>query len=79
MIFFVKVIGKVKGVLQEKTYCKKIQGAKDFSAIQLTTASGVCSVLEMYLTDQISGNGFVSQESISWNDFLKTSYGKVYL
>jgi len=36
-------------------------------------------VLEMYLTDQISGNGFVSQESISWNDFLKTSYGKVYL
>ena len=49
VIFFVKVIGKIKGVLQEQTYCKKIQGQDNFSAIQLTTASGVCSVLEMYL------------------------------
>ncbi len=67
------------GFFKSRLTAKKIQGKGDFSAIQLTTASGVCSVLEMYLTNQIPGNGFVSQESISWNDFLKTSYGKVYL
>jgi len=78
VIFFVKVIGKIKGILQEQTYCKKIQGQDNFSAIQLTTASGVCSVLEMYLKNQIKQTGFVSQESINWVSFLDTKYGKVY-
>jgi len=78
VIFFVKVIGKINGVLQEQTYCKKIQGSGDFSAIQLTTASGVCSVLEMYLENNIQGSGFVAQESIDWQSFLATTYGKVY-
>ena len=78
VIFFVKVIGKINGVLQEQTYCKKIQGSVDFSAIQLTTASGVCSVLEMYLENNIQGSGFVAQESIDWQSFLATTYGKVY-
>ena len=78
VIFFVKVIGKIKGVLQEQTYCKKIQGQDNFSAIQLTTASGVCSVLEMYLKNQINQTGFISQESINWVSFLDTKYGKVY-
>jgi len=79
VLFFVKVIGKIDGILQEKTYCKKIQGEGDFSAIQLTTASGVCSVLEMYLNNQIKTTGFVSQESINWDLFLSTKFGKVYL
>ena len=78
MIFFVKVIGKINGILQEQTYCKKIQGLGDFSAIQLTTASGVCSVLEMYLQNKINKKGFIPQESIDWDLFLDTSYGKVY-
>ena len=78
VLFFVKVIGKIDGILQEKTYCKKIQGEGDFSAIQLTTASGVCSVLEMYLNNQIKTTGFVSQESINWDIFINNKYGKVY-
>ena len=79
VIFFVKVIGKLGGVLQEKTFCRKIEGNSTFSAIQLTTASGVCGLLEMHLTEKISGTGFISQESISWKDFLNTKYGRIYL
>jgi saccharopine dehydrogenase-like NADP-dependent oxidoreductase len=79
IIFFVKVIGEINGVLQEKTYLKKIYGDKKFSAIQLTTASGVCSVLDMYLNGKIKSKGFIKQESIPWEDFVDNPFGKVYV
>ena len=79
IIFFVKVIGEIEGVLQEKTYLRKIYGDDRFSAIQRTTASGVCSCLEMYFKDQIPKNGFTKQESIVWEDFTSNQFGSVYL
>ena len=78
IIFFVKVIGMIDGVLQEKTYLRKIYGNEKLSAIQLTTASGVCSVLKMYLDGKITNQGFTKQESLSWDDFLNNDFGKVY-
>ena len=78
IIFFVKVIGVIDGVLQEKTYLRKIYGDEKLSAIQLTTASGVCSALKMYLDGKITNQGFTKQESLSWNDFLNNNFGKVY-
>jgi saccharopine dehydrogenase-like NADP-dependent oxidoreductase len=73
------VDGEIDGVLQEKTYLKKIYGNETFSAIQLTTASGVCSVLDMYLNGKIKSTGFVKQESISWKDFIDNPFGSVYI
>ena len=78
IIFFVKVIGMIDGALQEKTYLRKIYGNDKMSAIQLTTASGVCSVLKMHLDGKMKGSGFVKQESLSWQDFLDNDFGKVY-
>ena len=78
IIFFVKVIGLIDGVLQEKTYLRKIYGNEKFSAIQLTTASGACSVLKMYLDGKINQKGFMKQESISWQDFVENKFGQVY-
>ena len=78
IIFFVKVIGVIDGVLQEKTYLRKIYGDEKLSAIQLTTASGVCSALKMYLDGKIKNQGFTKQESLSWDDFLNNNFGKVY-
>ena len=79
IVFFVKVIGEIDGVLQEKTYLKKIYGDDTFSAIQRTTASGVCSVLEMYIDSKIKETGFIKQESISWDDFIDNKFGSVYI
>ena len=79
IIFFVKVIGIIDGVLQEKTYLRKIYGNEELSAIQLTTASGVCSVLKMYLDGKIDSKGFTKQESLSWKDFLENKFGQVYI
>ena len=78
VIFFVKVIGLIDGVLQEKTYLRKIYGDEKFSAIQLTTASGACSALKMFLDGKISSKGFIKQESLSWKDFVDNKFGSVY-
>jgi len=78
IIFFVKVIGLVDDVLQEKTYLRKIYGNEKFSAIQLTTASGLCSVLKMFLDGKLESKGFTKQESLSWKDFLDNKFGEVY-
>ena len=78
IIFFVKVIGLVGDVLQEKTYLRKIYGNEKFSAIQLTTASGACSVLKMFLDGKLESKGFTKQESLSWKDFLNNKFGEVY-
>ena len=67
-----------KRQLQEKTYLRKIYGDEKFSAIQITTASGVCSVLKMYLDGKIHSKGFTKQESLSWDNFLDNDFGKVY-
>ena len=48
-------------------------------AIQRTTASGVCSVLDMYINGRIKSKGFVKQELISWDDFIDNKFGKVYI
>ena len=79
IVFYVKVIGEIDGILQEKTYLKKIYGDDKFSAIQITTASGVCSVLAMYLDGKIESKGFVKQELVSWDDFIDNKYGQVYI
>jgi saccharopine dehydrogenase-like NADP-dependent oxidoreductase len=79
IVFYVKVIGEIDGILQEKTYLKKIYGDEKFSAIQRTTASGVCSVLAMYLGGKIKSKGFVKQESVSWDHFIDNKYGQVYI
>ena len=79
IVFYVKVIGEIDSILQEKTYLKKIYGDEKLSAIQKTTASGVCSVLTMYLDGKIESKGFIKQESISWDDFVDNKYGQVYI
>ncbi len=79
IIFFVKVIGLIDGVLQEKTYLRKIYGNEKLSAIQLTTASGVCSVLKLFLDGRLNSKGFTKQESLPWKDFLNNKFGEVYI
>ena len=79
IIFYVKVIGEKEGVLQEKTYLRKIYGDQKFSAIQRTTAAGICSCLDMYFNGKINSSGFVKQETINWENFTANKYGEVYL
>lgn len=82
VIVFVAVSGHRQGRLVQETYASKIySGAIDGvtrSAIQLTTASGICTVLDLLATGTLPQSGFVRQEDIPLATFLGNRFGKVY-
>ncbi|QYM78043.1 saccharopine dehydrogenase NADP-binding domain-containing protein [Horticoccus luteus] len=82
VVFYVSVVGTVKGRLVQRSFVKKMRGAvvqrRTLSAIQLTTAAGVVAILELFAGGKL-GAGFVKQESVPLKAFLATKWGgRVY-
>jgi saccharopine dehydrogenase-like NADP-dependent oxidoreductase len=48
------------------------------SAIQITTAAGICTVLDMLHDGSLPARGFVRQEDIPLEKFLANRFGKAY-
>jgi len=53
-------------------------GDRLWSAISWTTAASACAVVEMVHNGSIPNKGFLKQETISLQDFLKTNNGRLY-
>ena len=53
-------------------------GDRSWSAISWTTAASACAIVEMVRNGSIPNNGFVKQEMISLQAFLKTNNGRLY-
>jgi len=82
VLIYVSVTGRQGGSLFEENYVKKfyrreIMG-KLWSAIQVTTASGLCAVADLILQTPAPPKGFVVQESIKYGDFLENRFGTYY-
>ncbi|OGT46194.1 MAG: saccharopine dehydrogenase [Gammaproteobacteria bacterium RIFCSPHIGHO2_12_FULL_41_20] len=60
-----------------KFYPKKLGGQR-WSAIQLTTASGMCAVVDLVLTQPRKYQGFVRQEQFSLDELVKNRFGEYY-
>jgi saccharopine dehydrogenase-like NADP-dependent oxidoreductase len=82
VIVFVTVSGRRGGRLLQETYANKIYsqrvGARIRSAIQVTTASGICAVLDMLASGALPARGFIRQEDIALDDFLANRFGAAY-
>ena len=82
VIVFVTVSGIKNGHLVQETYANKIyareMGGHMVSAIQITTASGICAVLDMLASGRLSAVGFVRQEEIGLGEFLANRFGSAY-
>jgi saccharopine dehydrogenase-like NADP-dependent oxidoreductase len=82
VIVFVTVSGLRNGRLLQETYANKIysrrSGATVWSAIQVTTASGICAVLDMLADGKLPSKGFIKQEDIALDDFLANRFGRAY-
>ena len=82
VIVFVTVSGLRNGHLIQETYANKIyareMGGQVLSAIQITTASGICAVLDMLSSGALRSVGFVRQEEIDLDDFLANRFGAAY-
>ncbi len=48
------------------------------SAIQLTTASGICAMVDMLVNGQLPQTGLVRQEQATLADFLMNRFGQYY-
>jgi saccharopine dehydrogenase-like NADP-dependent oxidoreductase len=82
VIVFVTVSGRKDGRLLQETYANKVYSrrvnGKVLSAIQITTASGICAVLDMLASGNLSRQGFVRQEDIALDTFLANRFGSAY-
>lgn len=82
VIVFASVSGLRGGRLMQETYAQKIYGAqiggRPRSAIQITTAAGICAVLDLLAEGKLPSTGFVRQEDVALADFLANRFGRRY-
>jgi len=63
--------------LVNKIYPREILG-EDWSSIQVTTAAGLCGVMDIVLNDIGNYKGFTTQEQIPLELFLQNRFGRYY-
>jgi saccharopine dehydrogenase-like NADP-dependent oxidoreductase len=67
----------VQETYANKVYSRQI-GGRIHSAIQITTASGICTVLDMLADGLLPAKGFVRQEDIPFDAFIANRFGRAY-
>jgi saccharopine dehydrogenase-like NADP-dependent oxidoreductase len=82
VLVFVTVSGWIDGKLTQESYAKKIYaqqvGNMFMTAIQITTAAGICAVADLLANGKLPQKGFVKQEDVTLDDFLANRFGKYY-
>jgi saccharopine dehydrogenase-like NADP-dependent oxidoreductase len=82
VVTFCTVTGWRKGLLVQKSDARKIYhqqiGDEMWSAIQITTAAGICAVLDLHVAGQLPRRGLVRQEQVRLEDFLSNRFGEYY-
>jgi len=82
VVVFVTVCGWREGRYMQETYANKVYAGivagKKMSAIQITTAAGITTVLDLLAHGKLPAEGFVCQEEIDLGDFLTNRFGQVY-
>lgn len=60
-----------------KVYAGQFMGMES-TAIQVTTAAGICACVDLHFDDKLPKKGFVRQEDVNLPDFLANRFGKAY-
>ncbi len=82
VVVFCTVSGWRDGQLVQVTDARKIYNdtllGENWSAIQITTASGVCTMVDLHYQRRLIERGFARQEQVSLTDFLDNRFGRYY-
>jgi len=82
VLIFVTVTGRREGRLTQESYATKIYAqqinGRTWSAIQVTTAAGVCAMVDLMREGHIPSSGFVRQEDVALDAFLANRFGRYY-
>ena len=82
VIIFITVSGIVNSNHTERIYKKifypeKLNG-RLFTAIELTTASGLLTMVELFLQNKLSDYGYHKQEEVKLSEAVSTKFGSLY-
>jgi saccharopine dehydrogenase-like NADP-dependent oxidoreductase len=82
VVIFCTVSGYRDGQLVQVTDARKIYNAtllgENWSAIQITTAAGVCTMLDLHCQGRLATQGFACQEQVGLEEFLGNRFGRQY-
>ena len=82
VLVFVTVSGTREGRLTQESFAKKIYSThvdgRPYSAIQITTAAGICAMVDLLREGALPGAGFVRQEDADLERFLANRFGRYY-
>ena len=82
VLVFVTVSGMRGGSLVQEVFARKIFADRDEaapqSAIQITTAAGVCAAVDLFREGALPSRGFIRQEQVALPAFLANRFGRAY-
>jgi saccharopine dehydrogenase-like NADP-dependent oxidoreductase len=82
VVIFCTVSGWKENQLVQVTDARKIYNdtllGENWSAIQITTAAGVCTMLDLHYQGRLISSGFACQEQVRLEEFLGNRFGRVY-
>lgn len=82
VLVYVSVSGEKKGQYIQETHAIKIYATEiagmACSGIQVTTAGAACVVIDLVREGKLPQKGFIKQEDIPLDEFLKNRFGRVY-
>jgi len=82
VLVFVTVSGLRDGSLVQEVFARKIFAERNektpLSAIQITTAAGICAAVDLFREGKLPQKGFIRQEQVELPDFLANRFGAAY-
>ena len=82
VLVFVTASGWRDGHLTQESTARKIYSStfdgRPMSAIQITTAAGICAMCDLLVQGKLPQQGFVRQEEALLSDFLVNRFGRFY-
>jgi saccharopine dehydrogenase-like NADP-dependent oxidoreductase len=75
-------LGHENGSLLQEVFARKIFAERSekhpLSAIQITTAAGICAAVDLFREGKLPQRGFIRQEQVELPAFLANRFGKAY-
>ncbi len=82
VLVFVTVSGMKAGSLVQEVFARKIFADRTeinpLSAIQITTAAGICAAVDLFREGALPQQGFIRQEQVALPAFLANRFGRAY-
>ena len=83
VIIYVVVGGMENGKFKERVYKKFFypftENSRYYTAIESTTASGLLTMVELFLQGKLRNHGYQKQEDVKLSDAVNTVFGSLYI